>query len=184
MELQQAIHEMRLEATLEDLAEIPTLPELIATYAQWVEDKTGCDEDPRCLEAFNKAWERIESTKPTEKEVTDALERQLASLQAMLQPTTPVRPVEKVVRTFSRKYKVLDMEIRWTTKPQVLTIMDILKAHGVKVNDEIDEDAIVKMMVANEAALATKQGGKRIWDYYKGDHHQGLSMHGNIQKLK
>ena len=74
------------------------------------------------------------------------------------------------------------MEAEWSTKPQVHAILQILGAHA-KPGDVLDEADIVKMMVENEHVLQTRQGGKRIWDYYKGDHAEGLMAHGNVERI-
>jgi hypothetical protein len=58
--------------------------------------------------------------------------------------------------------------------------MAILSAH-VEVGDVLDESTIVEAMEANVAVLETRQGGKRIWDYYKGNHAEGLRAHGNVE---
>jgi hypothetical protein len=72
--------------------------------------------------------------------------------------------------------------VAWSTKPQVHAIARILEAHA-KVGDVLDEAAIVEMMEANVKVLDTRQGGKRIWDYYKGNHAEGLTAHGNVEKV-
>lgn len=91
-------------------------------------------------------------------------------------PTAVKPPVQRV----AKKYKLLKTDVSWTNKPQVHAVMAILTAH-MEVGDVVGEDAIVKMMVANEDVLATRQGGKRIWDYYKGTHNDGLIAHGNVE---
>ncbi len=83
---------------------------------------------------------------------------------------------------YGRKYQLLNAEVTWTGKPQVHAVMHIISAHA-RPGDVLDEEEIVNMMIANESILDTKQGGKRIWDYYKGEHNQGLVAHGNMKRL-
>ncbi len=108
----------------------------------------------------------------------------------VLRDQTPVKEVKaaevvkptRVARTNNNQYRLLKVEVGWSTKPQVHAVMQIIAAHA-KVGDVLDEVKIVEMMVANEAVLQTRQGGKRIWDYYKGNHAEGLRMHGNVEKV-
>jgi hypothetical protein len=60
--------------------------------------------------------------------------------------------------------------------------MAILSAH-VEVGGVLDESTIVEAMEANVGVLQTRQGGKRIWKYYRGRHAEGLEMHGNIEEV-
>lgn len=99
-----------------------------------------------------------------------------AVLTTVKMPTPSKPPVSRVVK----KYKLIKTDVSWTNKPQVHAVMAILTAH-IEVGDVVGEDEIVKMMVANESVLATRQGGKRIWDYYKGTHNDGLIAHGNVE---
>lgn len=122
----------------------------------------------------------------------DSLAAKIAELEALLAtlrgtptavptvklPTAAV--VKPPVRRATKKYKLLKTDVSWTNKPQVHAVMAILTAH-MEVGDVVGEDAIVKMMIANEDVLATRQGGKRIWDYYKGTHNDGLIAHGNVE---
>lgn len=82
----------------------------------------------------------------------------------------------------NRQYRLLKTDVSWSTKAQVHAVMEILKAH-VQVGEVVDEADIVQAMIANEHVLETRQGGKRIWDYYKGDHVEGLTAHGNLEKI-
>ena len=109
-----------------------------------------------------------------------ALEAEVARLQAMLAPTPPTPPV-KVVRG-SKRYKLLSTDVSWSTKPQVGAIAAILAAHA-KIGDVLQEEHIIQMMEANVGVLQTRQGGKRVWKYYRGNHAEGLEMHGNIVEV-
>lgn len=117
--------------------------------------------------------------KIAELEALIATLRGTATAVALPQPARQdVKPTP--VRRVAKKYKLLKTDVSWTNKPQVHALMSILAAH-LEVGDVVAEDEIVKMMVANEAVLATRQGGKRIWDYYKGTHNDGLIAHGNVE---
>lgn len=125
-------------------------------------------------------------------EMKDDPDVRAAAMACTFEPQTAQEPELKapavqevtmaVIQRGGRKYKLLKTDVAWTTKPQVHAIMAILHAH-MAVGDTVDEADIVKMMVANEAVLRTRQGGKRIWDYYKGDHNQGLAAHGNVERI-
>lgn len=101
-----------------------------------------------------------------------------ASVQGVVSPLVRSATVTRS----TRKYKLLSDDVSWSTKPQVHAVMNILTAH-LSIGDIIDEGEIVKMMVANEAVLETRQGGKRVWDYYKGNGNDGLLVHGNVEKI-
>ena len=103
----------------------------------------------------------------------------LAQVEALKSGAKAKLPVQPVVRG-SKRYKLLSDDVSWSTKPQVHAVMSILRAH-VEVGGTLDESTIVEAMVANERVLETRQGGKRIWDYYKGNHAEGLRMHGNVE---
>ena len=51
----------------------------------------------------------------------------------------------------------------------------------MKVGDVLDEATIVQACITNEHVLQTRQGGARIFAYYKGNHAEGLMMHGNLE---
>jgi hypothetical protein len=90
-------------------------------------------------------------------------------------------PRQPVVRG-GKRYKLLSTDVSWSTKPQVGAIAAILAAHA-KVGDVLQEDHIIQMMEANVEVLQTRQGGKRVWKYYRGSHAEGLEMHGNIEQV-
>jgi hypothetical protein len=60
--------------------------------------------------------------------------------------------------------------------------MAVLAAH-VEVGAEFSNEEAIQMMDANASVLNTEQGGKRIWDYYRGKHTRGLEGHGNIERV-
>ena len=170
----------RLNAVREELAEVASLPELKAIWCHWQAECQEAANDADCIAMVKTARNAIKLNQGDEQVETDQeklkkLMEQLAAVQALTKTAAPVARAE-------RKYKLLKTDVGWSTKPQVMGIMHIISAHA-NVGDILDESAIVEMMVANEAILKTKQGGKRIWDYYKGDHNEGLVAHGNMEKI-
>lgn len=180
------MNQERVVAIREELLAVETLPELKAIWCDWQVDAPDAAGDLECNLMLKSTLQRLQLFGPevteapavVEKSDREKLEELMAQLQELKDAKPPVQPV---VRS-GRKYQLLKMEVDWTSKPQVHAIMHILGAHG-KPGDVLDEGDIVEMMIANEKVLETKQGGKRIWDYYKGDHHQGLAAHGNVRRM-
>jgi hypothetical protein len=85
-------------------------------------------------------------------------------------------------RTKNIKWVIKSLDVSWSTTPQVHAIAAILAAH-VKVGDVVADEDVVAMMEANEDVLATRQGGRKIWNYYKGGSDKGLLTHGNLEKV-
>jgi hypothetical protein len=180
---------MRIEryaGIVEELAEVASLNELKALWCfGQVENNEYADAE--CVPMIKCAIERLKGQTPVqgvEEEVivsANDLELKLAALQAQLealkQPTVKVSTMRG-----GKRYKLLSLDVSWSTKPQVHAIAAILAAHA-KPGDVLDEADIVSMMVANEVVLETRQGGKRIWDYYKGNHVEGLAAHSNVEKV-
>ena len=168
----------RLEAIQEELTEVESVQELNAIWCDW---QVECIEDP-LLTLFVKSTvcrlrlfghESVAQTQPPDQAV-----------QAV-QPMQHVQQ-EKTRATRSRtvkKYKLMSTEVRWTSKPQVQAIVAILAAHAAP-GDVLDESDIIRMMIANEDVLKTRQGGEKVWKYYRGDHAEGLEAHGNIVEVK
>jgi len=166
----------RLEAMAAEIGEITNLAEL---KALWCFGQSESNEygDASIVPHFKAAVARLKDQKEEPMTKIQELEAQLAALKAQLAPTPPV-PC-KVVRG-SKKYRLLKTDVSWSTKPQVAALMLILSAH-VEVGGVLDESTIVEAMEANVGVLQTRQGGKRIWNYYKGSHAEGLMMHGNVE---
>lgn len=118
------------------------------------------------------------AAEPTVDDRIALLLAQIAELKQSLTKSAPKAAKPRV----DRQYKLLKTDVSWSTKPQVHALMRILAAH-VEVGETVYESQIVQMMEENVAVLATRQGGKRIWDYYKGTSNDGLEAHGNVQKL-
>lgn len=169
----------RLNAIREELSEVDSLPELQAIWCHWEAECPEAANSQACMDAIRSRLKVL--PRPEHKEVSqeEVLKSLLAQLEELRQRPKPV--VVQAPRS-SRKYKLLKTDVSWTSKPQVHAIMHILGAH-VKPGDVVDECDIVNMMVANEDILKTKQGGKRVWDYYKGDSGEGLVAHGNLERL-
>lgn len=180
------LNNMRIASIIEEIKEVETMAELKAIWCDWNVDAMDAVHYPgftvyiqakvKEMKSLPKPEAKPQLSGEDAKAVLQNLLKELAELKA----TKQMEAVSPVVRA-SRRYRIVKFEVPWTSKPQVLGIMHILAAH-VKPGDVIDESEIVKMMVANESVLNTKQGGKRIWDYYKGTHAEGLLAHGNIER--
>ena len=174
----------RLNSIVEELGDVQTLPELKALYCfgQLEGNEYGdADVVPHLKVAVRRLRSKVEEPTVLQDDIRaqiDALQAQLSDMAVRATPKPPVQPIARG----SKKYRLLKLDVSWSTKPQVHAIAAILGAH-VKEGDVVDEADIVKMMVANEAVLNTRQGGRRIWDYYKGDHMEGLTAHGNVEKV-
>ena len=159
---------------LEEFEECESLQELHA-----MRDCSSQYQDPEVLEYYKQAEARLSNApafKPQNYQLMETMERlnrEIAKLKAQTSPPVP---------RSSRQYRILKLEVNWSTKPQVHAIMRILGAHA-KPGDVLDEEHIVEMMERNVDVLATRQGGRKVWNYYKGDHPEGLLAHGNLEKL-
>ena len=177
--------EMR-NSIAEEFGEIQTVEEL---KALWCFGQVTNNEyaDAECVPMLRAAVARLRAQPPVlqgvsqevqvEETENDARIRELSleiqRLRAQVKP-----PVAQ--QRSGRRYRLLDTNVSWSTKPQVHAVMAILRAHA-EVGNVLDEATIVAAMEANVAVLETRQGGKRIWDYYKGNHAEGLRMHGNVE---
>ena len=169
------MNEERMAAIIEELAKVSSIRELQAIYCFGQSDNNEYG-DADCVPHFKAAVARLRNQ--VEEPKIQELEDQLALLKARLVNNAPLSPVVRGMK----KYKLLSTDVSWTTKPQVAAIMEILGAHA-KVGDVLEEVQIVAAMEANVGVLQTRQGGKRIWDYYKGTHCEGLMAHGNVERV-
>ena len=169
----------RFDAIIEELSELNSMEELKALwcFGQVEGNEYG---DAACVPYFKTAVARLRKEKPVEQ--VEDVQAKLTALLQQLEELRGVRPAAVPIVRSGRKYRLLKVEAEWSTKPQVHAILQILGAHA-KPGDVLDEADIVKMMVENEHVLQTRQGGKRIWDYYKGDHAEGLMAHGNVERI-
>ena len=168
---------------VEELAEVASMEEL---KALWCFGQTESNEygDAALVPHFKVAVARLKNAEVVPVTKIEELEAKVAELSAQIaapKSDAPAKPpVQPVVRG-SKKYRLLSTDVGWSTTPQVHALMAILGAH-VEVGGTIAESDIVAAMEANVGVLATRQGGKRIWDYYKGK--EGLSMHGNVEVVQ
>lgn len=169
----------RRRAIQEEVGECENSLELEAIVRHWDREYAEAIEDQQIMCWVNEKRQEFASMPPIVEDHNAKIRElfsQIHELESM--PPQPRVPVQRT----SRKYKLLKTEVTWSTKPQVLAIMHIIAAHAVP-GDVLDEDDIVNMMVANENVLQTRQGGKRIWDYYKGTHNEGLVAHGHFERI-
>jgi hypothetical protein len=163
----------------EEVVEAQTLSELKAI---WCCNQECGMEHPDHTQAYVDAVHRLRGQEKEEMvEVQEELRKMEQELEE-LRKSAPVATKPPVTRGSGRKYRLLDTNVGWSSTPQVHAVMAILAAH-VAVGEVIDEEKIIEAMVANEVVLDTCQGGKRIWDYYKGSHARGLQAHGNVERL-
>ena len=182
----------RTDGIVDEIGEIADLSELKALwcFGQRESNEYG---DAACVPHFKDAVARLRNQVKEEVPMeTMNLEARIAELLAQVEAlksrtvndqnksgTTAQPPVQPVVRG-SKRYRLLSTDVSWSTKPQVRALMEVLAAH-VEVGGELSEATIVAAMEANVAVLETRQGGKRIWDYYKGRGADGLLLHGNVE---
>lgn len=168
----------RIEAIREELQEVESLPELKALWCHWQCEDAEAANSAACTPFVKEARRRLRGVDTS---VSDEHRHILKMIDELIVASSSRQtPAKK--QPSNRVYRLLKMDVSWTTKPQVHAIMQILGAHA-KPGDELPESDIVRMMEENVHVLETKQGGKRIWDYYKGDHNQGLVAHGNLVKV-
>jgi len=167
---------------MDDIDEAESMSELEALLRDVESEYKDALEDSDIQEALTHSRARLaRATVPTvetgQNEMSDRLVQLQQQLIAMQIAATPK---VAIVRS-TRSYKLLSFDVKWSSKPQVHAIMQILSA-SFKVDDVVDEAIIVDAMEQNRHILQTRQTGKKIWDYYKGDHAEGLLMHGNVEK--
>ena len=183
----------RMQGIAEEIKGVETLSELKALYC-FGQSNNNEYADAQFVPDFKAAAARLRSKEEVAMPKTGDLEAKVAELLAQVEAlksrtvndqnksgTTAQPPVKQVVRG-GKRYRLLSTDVSWSTKPQVRALMEVLAAH-VEVGGELSEDTIVEAMVANERVLETRQGGKRIWDYYKGTHCEGLMAHGNVERV-
>ena len=184
----------RMQGIAEEIKGVETLSELKALYCFGQSNNNEYGDAqfvPHFKDAVARLRNQVKEEVPME---TMNLEARIAELLAQVEAlksrtvndqnksgTTAQPPVKPVVRG-GKRYRLLSTDVSWSTKPQVRALMEVLAAH-VEVGGELSEDTIVEAMVANERVLETRQGGKRIWDYYKGTHCEGLMAHGNVERV-
>jgi hypothetical protein len=171
----------RIKSIIEELAEVQTMAELKAVWCHWQAEHQDAANAPQITAALKEAVRRlrqvpVKEEKPPQEELAGLLS-QLAALKAKL----PAASRPPVVRG-TRSYRLLKKEVTWCDIPQVKAIMEIVGAH-MEVGDVREESEIVQMLEANPQVLQTRQGARKIFDYYRGNHAKGLEAHGNIEKV-
>ena len=181
----------RMEGMAAEIGEISDLAELKALhcFGQAENNEYG---DAAYVPHFKTAVARLRNKEEVAMPNVESLEAKVAELLAQVEalksrtvngqnkPGATTKPPVKPVVRGSKRYRLLKTDVSWSTKPQVAALMQILEAH-MKVGDVLDEATIVEACVANEHVLQTRQGGARIFAYYKGNHAEGLMMHGNLE---
>jgi hypothetical protein len=185
------IKQLRMEAIQEELDEIEEgIPELTGIwnhlFNEHLELATACYPMLKeKLDMLRMERNREVPAQPappavvSQADLLKAVEELQSKLAAMSgQPSKP--PVAPLPRA-DKKYRLLDTDVsRWTGKPQVHAVMDILAAH-VKVGEVFTNSQAVEAMRLNREALGTRQDPADVWDYYKGRSADGLLQHGNIE---
>jgi hypothetical protein len=171
-----------MEAITEEILGCQDLKEL---KALWCFGQSNNNEygDAQFVPDFRAAAARLRSKEEVAMPNVESLEAKVAELLAQVEALKSGAkvdlPVQPVVRG-GKRYRLLSTDVSWSTKPQVAALMQILAAH-MKVGDVLDEATIVQACITNEHVLQTRQGGARIFAYYKGNHAEGLMMHGNLE---
>ncbi len=167
---------------MDDIDEAESMAELEALLDD-VRKEYGELDDSDIVESITQSRARLaHATVPTVVASQNQMSDKLLELQQQLiHMQIAAQPKVAVIRS-TRSYKLLSFDVQWSTKPQVHAIMQILSGN-FKLNDVVDEAVIVDAMEQNRHVLQTRQTGKKIWDYYKGEHPEGLLMHGNVEKL-
>ena len=181
----------RMVGITEEILECQDLKELKALYCfgQSNNNEYG---DASFVPDFRAAAARLRSKEEVAMLNVESLEAKVAELLAQVEalksrtvngqnkPGATTKPPVKPVVRGGKRYRLLSTDVSWSTKPQVAALMQILEAH-MKVGDVLDEATIVQACITNEHVLQTRQGGARIFAYYKGNHAEGLMMHGNLE---
>jgi hypothetical protein len=166
----------RLQAIKEDLLDCEHVPELKALFCNFEAEAPDAAASPLVSLLVRSTLLRLrlqgDVLAPTFEEPVTEVRKEVS-----------MEKKEKVSRPSTKRYVLLKKEVSWSSKPQVLALARILSAH-FEVGQEMQEEDIIKACVANEDLLQTKQGGERIWKYYKGDWNEGLQAHGNIKEVK
>ena len=154
--------------------ECEDLPELKAIWCNWQAEAPDAANHPLCTLMLRSTINRLRLFTEPKPPVQDVMQvHSVAETRAM---NAGIR------RSSGKRYQLLSTDVKWSTKPQVHALAAILAAHA-QPGEVLLEDDIVNMVEANKEVLNTKQTGKRIWDYYKGDHNEGLMAHGNMRRV-
>lgn len=157
-----------------DMRDVESREELDAMISNF-EESISSNED--VMNVYN---EMCETLKP------ETVEDKIARLEARikeLEAKKTSEPKVAILRT-ENVYKINTFDLsKWgTKKPQVHALITILKKI-CNVGDEVPESKIVAAVEEHQALLRTRQPAKRIWQYYKGEHTDGMTAHGIISKV-
>jgi hypothetical protein len=135
-------------------------------------------------DAEQEAETNVEAPANVEQPTIDALikaqDAMQAQLKALIAASLKTATTKNKAARVDKKYKLLSTNVSWTNKPQVHALMAIISL-TMEVGETVYESDILKNVIANEAVLNTVQGGKKIWNYYKGDTADGFIQHGNFE---
>lgn len=169
--------EGRIAATVTDIKTCESIEEL-DMVEQMVAD-AGIVDEPAVKEAIAEVRGRL---------VPETSEEKIARLEARIQQLEQEKTQPKIDRSkverIGNRYKIVTLDLtRWgTKKPQVHALVKIL-AREFGVGKEVAESEIIEAVEKHASELRTRQEPKRIWQYYKGDHSDGLTAHGIIEKI-
>lgn len=193
--------EERKNAIIEDVVEATTLEELDALVKDLEQSEPDALKDDEVQAMVSLKLDTlgapvVEPPVVAEKTIEE-LQAELAAIQAKLASIPPVQTEPRAVspkvvssvpvvakKTKVIRYRLLSTNVGWSTVPQVHALMAVL-VHGLelKVGDVFTNEQAIAAAELNVKVLNTKQTGKRIWDYYKGNSAEGLMAHGVIEKL-
>ncbi len=182
-QMQEAIQEY-LDA--ETIQEVEALDQAHQEAGTFDEMKEVSDAAINRLSPDEEEMEETPAPAATTEEKIDEIARlQLemrAQMLAFIAEATKAAAVRPGSKRTDKLWKLVSTDISWTTKPQVRALMAIINAHW-KVGSVVPESKIVAAIVENEALLNTRQGGRKIWDYYKGNTADGFLEHGNFVQV-
>jgi len=157
-----------------------------------VDEDQELAKDPDVVEAATATRARLQSA-VAEEEVAEEKEGTMSKddqVKAMLAELAELRAElgKKAARRVivvggRRQYRLLKDDVTWCETPQVHALVGILKTFMRVGGDPVSEAVILQKVIENEHLLNTKQGGKKIFDYYKGNSEKGLVAHGNLERL-
>ena len=161
------LNQDRKVSIVEEVLEVETRAELKALVCDlWASDENRDYVDHEVVGAIKCALSRLRLNPPVQGVVEE--------------PVAVVRKeADRPVFRAKAKYRILRMDVGWSTKPQVKQIMEAIAARAA-IGDVLEESEILEILAGN---VETRQPIKKIWDYYKGDWTEGLEAHGNIEKV-
>jgi Asp-tRNA(Asn)/Glu-tRNA(Gln) amidotransferase A subunit family amidase len=157
----------------ESVEEVKALVLTDRTLAATPEVQEAVEHQMLMLEAGDAEVEEVLAESDDKDSIIARLKAQIAAIRKERKASAVKVP---------KKYRLLSTDVKWSTKPQVHAIAEIL-SKNFTVGEVYGENEFVGKILENESLLKTRQGGKRIWDYYKGNHMDGLRAHNNIEAV-